>query len=105
MTETIRHRLTRFDYDDEPDPQDILGEPEVKLDTTFANVVVVDHIPVAAEDKLAKLSSVLSKVFSQVGTIAENGMYLPIDEETKQTKGYAWLVTSCVSNPLQLCFC
>lgn len=92
MTEVIHHRVSHIDYDDdEPDPHDILGEPEVRLETTFENVVVVDHIPVTSEDRFQKLSSVLKNVFGQMGTIAEDGLYIPVDEETKSTKGFAFV--------------
>jgi len=92
MAEVIHHRVSHMDYDDdEPDPQDILGEPEVRLDDTFATVVVVDHVPVTTEDRFQKLSAVLKKVFGQIGTIAEDGLHIPIDDATKSTKGFAFV--------------
>lgn len=88
MSEVIHHRVTQY-YDDD-DPMDILNEPEVRLDESFSNVVVVDHIPVAPEDRYEKLLGVIRKLFSQVGTIAEDGLYVPRDD-AKQTKGFAFI--------------
>lgn len=93
-SEVVRHKVTRFDYDQdvEPEEEDVIVEPEVQLDTTFGNVIVVDNVPITTEDKFQKLTKMIRQVFGvtqivQFGQIAEEGLYIPVDEQTKQTKG------------------
>eukprot|EP00899_Mesostigma_viride_P013900 jgi/Mesvir1/22510/Mv18538-RA.2 len=63
---------------------------DVQTETGFGSVVVVDNLPVVPEAKYEKLVTVLRKIFSQVGTIRDGGLYVPVDEE-KNTKGYAFV--------------
>lgn len=54
--------------------------------------VVVDNLPKVSEEKYAKLEGYVKKVYSQIGSInSEGGFYMPVDEETKVTKGYAFV--------------
>jgi len=55
MTEVIRHRV-HIDADEE-EPQtveDFLQESEVRLETDFSCVVVVDNLPVVGQDRYPK---------------------------------------------------
>jgi translation initiation factor 3 subunit B len=52
--------------------------PQLKMD--FSTAVVVDNLPVVKEAKSEKLIAVLKRVFSQIGEIEEDGMYMPVDE-------------------------
>ena len=62
-----------------------------EFDSGFGNVVLVDNLPVVAPEKYEKLENVVRKIFSQMGTIREHGLVMPIEEETKKTKGYAFI--------------
>ena len=62
-----------------------------EFDSGFGNVVLVDNLPVVAPEKYEKLENVVRKIFGQMGTIREHGLVMPIEEETKKTKGYAFI--------------
>jgi hypothetical protein len=86
MSEVIRHRISHH-YDEEEDIEDLLEEPEAHLDTSFANVLVVDNLPVVDESKYAKLANVINRIFTNFGDLAEDGLYMPCDD-SKMTQGY-----------------
>eukprot|EP00026_Physarum_polycephalum_P004618 Phypoly_transcript_04640.p1 GENE.Phypoly_transcript_04640~~Phypoly_transcript_04640.p1 ORF type:complete len:690 (+),score=161.86 Phypoly_transcript_04640:38-2071(+) len=88
MTEVIRHRVSH--YDEEEDIEDLLGEPEAYLDTSFANVLVVDNLPVVDETKYAKLANVINRIFTNFGELAQDGLYMPFDD-SKMTQGFAFV--------------
>jgi hypothetical protein len=54
-------------------------------------VPVVDNLPAVAREKHEKLSAVIRKVFGQVGDIRDNGLWMPIDEETGMSQGFAFI--------------
>jgi len=83
MPETKRGR-----YVDNNDIDDEQLEPEVTMEIGYSKVIIVDNIPIVAQDKFDKLKGVLQKIFSQVGPIRE--FSLPHDE-THTTKGYAFV--------------
>jgi len=83
MPETKRGR-----YVDNNDIDDEQLEPEVTMEIGYSKVIIVDNIPIVAQDKFDKLKGVLQKIFSQVGPIRE--FSLPQDE-THTTKGYAFV--------------
>jgi translation initiation factor 3 subunit B len=93
MTEVIRHRVSH-PFEDEEEEEDtveaLLGEPEARLDTGFANVIVVDNLPVVSEDKYAKLYGIINKLFSNFGALAPEGLYMPLDD-AKMTQGFAFV--------------
>jgi len=72
--------------DDEQDE-----EQEVITESGFGSVIVVDNLPQVEPEKQEKLTNVLRKIFTQLGTIREGGLYLPVSEQTKLTKGYAFI--------------
>ena len=74
------------DSDDEEEDEEI-GEHE----SGFGNIVVVDNLPTVEPSKYDKLLGVVKKIFSQIGSVRENGLWLPVDDETKKTKGYAFV--------------
>lgn len=84
MTEVI-HRVTHLDFDEELEDEE--REEEVQLETGFANVVVVDNLPIVPKEKFGKLFDVTQKIFKQFGPIVDDGLYLPLDEN-EMTKGY-----------------
>jgi len=77
-------------YEDEEDIEDLIGEPEARLETSFANVLVVDNLPVVNEEKYGKLSSVINRIFSNFGELATDGLYMPLDD-SKMTQGFAFV--------------
>lgn len=53
---------------------------------------VVDNLPKVAAEKFGKLETYIQKVYSQIGSISsEGGFYMPVDPETKMSKGYAFV--------------
>ncbi|QDZ23629.1 subunit B of translation initiation factor 3 [Chloropicon primus] len=84
-----------------PDENDDYGVPsedeeefnveELQRDTGFSCVVVVDNLPVVGMEKYEKLLNVLKKIFGQIGEVHEDGLYMPVDESTKKTKGFAFI--------------
>ena len=71
--------------DDEEDEEEI-----VQSESGFGNIIVVDNLPVVESAKYDKLRVVVQKIFSQIGSIREGGLFLPRDDEGK-TKGYAFV--------------
>ena len=60
-----RRSNTREESDDEEEP---------KMDSKFPKVIIVDGLPVVPSEKHEKLSKVIQKFFTQVGTIVELDM-------------------------------
>mmetsp|Transcript_34406 Transcript_34406/g.107948 ORF Transcript_34406/g.107948 Transcript_34406/m.107948 type:complete len:675 (+) Transcript_34406:83-2107(+) len=76
-----------------PDPEDEVEddlEEEPQLDTSFKQTIVVDGLPVVPKEKHEKLANVVRKFFSQVGTIVEDGLELPVDG-AGATLGFAFI--------------
>jgi hypothetical protein len=46
-------------------------EAELRQETGFGNVIVVDNLPVVPAEKFEKLNNVVMKIFSQIGEIRE----------------------------------
>mmetsp|Transcript_18275 Transcript_18275/g.61120 ORF Transcript_18275/g.61120 Transcript_18275/m.61120 type:complete len:686 (-) Transcript_18275:133-2190(-) len=79
-----------------PEDDDTDGEleaqfPMPKFNDTLDNALVVDGLPIVPKDKLEKLQKVLEKLYSQLGTIAEDGIMIPMDENTQMSKGFAFV--------------
>ena len=64
---------------------------QIQRDTGFSCVVVVDNLPVVPPQKFDKLLNVLKKIFGQLGELTEDGFYMPVDDKTKNTKGFAFI--------------
>ena len=64
-------------------------EEEPQVDTSFKHAIVVDGLPVVPEAKKEKLLGVLRKFFSQMGTILENGIDMPMGGD--QSLGFAFI--------------
>eukprot|EP01112_Ceratiomyxa_fruticulosa_P016156 TRINITY_DN4848_c0_g1_i1.p1 TRINITY_DN4848_c0_g1~~TRINITY_DN4848_c0_g1_i1.p1 ORF type:complete len:666 (-),score=150.28 TRINITY_DN4848_c0_g1_i1:61-2058(-) len=77
------------DYDDYPPLKGDEEEAPLSLQTSFPTVIVVDNIPVVPLEKFEKLHTVVRKIFSQIGTIAEDGLEIPHNDQG--TKGYAFV--------------
>mmetsp|Transcript_31210 Transcript_31210/g.99522 ORF Transcript_31210/g.99522 Transcript_31210/m.99522 type:complete len:709 (+) Transcript_31210:505-2631(+) len=63
----------------------------IQAETGFGSVVVVDNLPVVPPEKHDKLVTVVRKIFSQIGNIREGGLWMPVDESSKLTKGFAFI--------------
>eukprot|EP00741_Cyanophora_paradoxa_P015119 tig00020848_g14590.t1 len=70
------------------DEQQLLDE--VQPEAGFDSIIVVDGLPVVDQDKYEKLVNVVRKIFSQIGAIRENGLYMPKDAKGA-TKGFAFI--------------
>lgn len=55
----------------------------------YSAYVVVDGAPVTTADKAPKLIAVLTKLFSLVGTVVENGVHMPVEDG--KTKGFLFV--------------
>jgi len=66
-------------------------EPAVQLNKSTANVVVVDNVPRTEMKRYEKLYAVIRKIFSQYGTIIDDGLYIPVEGDPKMTCGYAFI--------------
>lgn len=69
----------------------IQAEEPVKLNDSFANVVIVDNIPVVDMSRYERLTAVIRKIFGGFGTIIEDGMLLPVAGEPAKTLGYCFI--------------
>eukprot|EP00891_Asterochloris_glomerata_P006248 jgi/Astpho2/6248/Aster-03652 len=74
-----------------PSEDDEEVEQDVQTETGFGCVIVVDNLPTVPPEKVDKLTTVLKKLFGQIGTIREGGLWMPADEATKLTKGFAFV--------------
>eukprot|EP00898_Chlorokybus_atmophyticus_P002542 jgi/Chlat1/3289/Chrsp22S03537 len=79
--------------DEEEEDEDELPQTE----SGFGNVIVVDHLPQVPHEKFDKLVTVVKKIFGQLGTIRDNGLWMPTDESGK-TKGYAFEAVAAKEN-------
>ncbi|KAF5743376.1 hypothetical protein HS088_TW09G01444 [Tripterygium wilfordii] len=70
------------------DDEDVYQEDNMDFDTGFGNIIVVDNLPVVPLEKFGKLEVVIRKIYSQIGVIKEDGLWMPLDPETKKTLGY-----------------
>ena len=73
------------------DDEDLHQGNSVELDTGFGNIIIVDNLPVVPREKFEKLEGVIRKIYSQIGLIKDNGLWMPIDPETNKTSGYCFI--------------
>ncbi|XP_071689983.1 eukaryotic translation initiation factor 3 subunit B-like [Rutidosis leptorrhynchoides] len=74
------------------DDDDILNEEgSLEFDAGFGSIIVVDNLPVVPKEKFEKLEGVVRKIYSQIGVIKENGLWMPVEEDTGKTKGYCFI--------------
>ncbi|CAM9114276.1 unnamed protein product [Ectocarpus fasciculatus] len=92
------------EYDEEPDMDelkdymspdegdgDLAGFERPELNVDLSTAVVVSNLPQVVEAKHEKLGGVVKKVFSRMGTIADDGLTHPFDKTTGLTKGFAFV--------------
>lgn len=74
------------------DDEEVLrNEDDPELEMGLSNVIVVDNLPVVPPEKFEKLENVIRKIYSQIGAIKENGLWMPVNPETKKTYGYCFI--------------
>ena len=73
------------------DDEDVYQEDSQEFDTGFGNVIVVDNLPVVPREKFEKLEGVIRKIYSQIGVIKEDGLWMPVDPDTEKTLGYCFI--------------
>lgn len=61
------------------------------MDSGFGNIVVVDNLPVVPREKFEKLEGVVRKIFSQIGVIKEDGLFMPVDPVSEKSLGYCFI--------------
>ncbi|KAL8214149.1 hypothetical protein R6Q57_003598 [Mikania cordata] len=73
------------------DDDDLIEEDSLEFDAGFGNIIVVDNLPVVPKEKFEKLEGVVRKIYSQTGVIKENGLWMPVEEDTGKTRGYCFI--------------
>lgn len=76
--------------DDESDGELEARFPMPVMHTTLDRAIVVDGLPQVPQEKYEKLFKLVEKIFTQVGTIAEDGIMMPQDE-AGASKGFAFV--------------
>ncbi|KAA8515781.1 hypothetical protein F0562_018608 [Nyssa sinensis] len=73
------------DFGIRSDDEDLNEEDNLEFDAGFANIIVVDNLPVVPKEKFDKLEGVVRKIYSQIGGIKEDGLSMPVDPATQKT--------------------
>ncbi|KAH6809358.1 translation initiation factor 3B1 [Perilla frutescens var. frutescens] len=73
------------------DDDDLQNEYDSEFEEGFGNIIVVDNLPVVAKEKFEKLEGVVRKIYSQIGIIKEDGLWIPVDPDTHKTLGYCFI--------------
>nr|XP_009789485.1 PREDICTED: eukaryotic translation initiation factor 3 subunit B-like [Nicotiana sylvestris] len=83
--------ISPFVFSDAGDDDDLMEEDPSEFDTGFGNILVVDNLPVVPKEKFEKLEGVVQKIYSQLGVIKEDGLWMPVDPETQKTLRYCFI--------------
>ncbi|KAL9376114.1 hypothetical protein Peur_030234 [Populus x canadensis] len=73
------------------DDEDVYQEEQMDFDYGLGNTIVVDNLPVVPKEKFDKLEGVVRKIYSQIGVIKEDGLWMPVDPDTHKTLGYCFI--------------
>lgn len=73
------------------DDDDVIQEENLEFDSGFGNIIVVDNLPVVPKEKFEKLVTVVRKIYSQIGAIKEDGLWMPVDPATEKSLGYCFI--------------
>jgi translation initiation factor 3 subunit B len=82
------------DLDAPIDYADLEAKYSVKLDTSFSNIIIVDHLPQVDSSKEEKLLAVLQKnVFGKENKPILNGIFMPRDDDNANglSRGYLFV--------------
>ncbi|KAF8544181.1 eukaryotic translation initiation factor eIF2A-domain-containing protein [Trichophaea hybrida] len=94
---------SNYDDDDEINFSDLREQFDVRLDEGLDTFVVVDGCPCVPEDSKSKLIKFLCKKLSDVGKVKPDSVYMPLDEKTNQTAGYAFVEYETPEQALAAC--
>ncbi|PNW85513.1 hypothetical protein CHLRE_03g190100v5 [Chlamydomonas reinhardtii] len=72
------------------DDDDVRDE-DVQTQSGFGSCIVIQNLPKAPEEKYEKLMGVVRTIASKLGDVRENGIFMPLDDATKTTKGFAFV--------------
>ncbi|PNH05051.1 Eukaryotic translation initiation factor 3 subunit B [Tetrabaena socialis] len=70
---------------------DDVKEEDVQTQSGFGSCIVIQNLPKAPEEKYDKLMGVVRTIASKLGDVRDNGIYMPLDDATKMTKGFAFV--------------
>ncbi|KAF2265671.1 eukaryotic translation initiation factor 3 subunit B [Lojkania enalia] len=70
---------------------DLEEQYQVRLDEGLDAFVVIDGLPVVPEDNRAKLIKFILRKLNSVGRVKDDGVFMPLNEETGQTEGFAFV--------------
>ncbi|KAI3905116.1 hypothetical protein MKX01_017362 [Papaver californicum] len=73
------------------DEEELRREDSLEFESGSGNVIVVDNLPVVPPEKYDKLEGVVKKIYSQIGVIKEDGLWMPVNPETQKTLGYCYI--------------
>ncbi|KAG6517054.1 eukaryotic translation initiation factor 3 subunit B-like [Zingiber officinale] len=73
------------------DDGDLYQDDPLEFEGGFGNIIVVDNLPVVPPEKFEKLEGVIRKIYSQIGTIREGGIWMPVSPDTQKTLGYCFI--------------
>ncbi|KAI5784715.1 eukaryotic translation initiation factor eIF2A-domain-containing protein [Geopyxis carbonaria] len=94
---------SNYDEDEEIDFSDLREQFEVRLDEGLDTFVVVDGCPIVPEDSKAKLVKFLCKKMGDAGKTSPDAIFMPIDEATGKTQGYAFVEYETPEQALAAC--
>lgn len=58
----------------------------------FSSAIVVDNLPIITEDKLAKLTNVVWKIYNQASaSLNEKDIYIPFDTDANTSRGFCFI--------------
>ncbi|KAK2643511.1 hypothetical protein Ddye_025274 [Dipteronia dyeriana] len=73
------------------DDEDVYEDDQLEFDSGFGNIIMVDNLPIVSEEKFEKLEGVIRKIYSQIGVIKDDGLWMPVDPQTHKTLGYCFI--------------
>lgn len=79
------------EFDDEQiDFTDLEDQYQVRLDEGLDTFVVVDGLPKVPDENKPKLIKFILRKLNSVGKVKDDGVFMPLNEETGQTEGYVF---------------
>nr|XP_043610796.1 eukaryotic translation initiation factor 3 subunit B-like [Erigeron canadensis] len=80
------------DFGIKSDDEDLKEEDSLEFDAGFGSIIIVDNLPVVPKEKFEKFEGgVVRNIYSQIGVIKENGLWMPVEEDTGKTRGYCFI--------------
>ncbi|GMH04540.1 hypothetical protein Nepgr_006380 [Nepenthes gracilis] len=79
------------DFGIKSDDEDLREDDPLEFEEGFGNIIVVDNLPQVPKEKFEKLEGVIRKIYSQIGVIKEDGLWMPVDPATEKTLGYCFI--------------